>query len=259
MPRIHCSILTLPDDLGTATKLRMIAEAGFDGVQTLPPSPAARASFADAVGAAGLEASACGHLAEDHPAEPVFEAAARAGMTSLNLQVAGYWRDDAWHDARVRELIALSETYQLPFFLETHRHRMTQDPRRTLALLSRHPDLRLCGDFSHYTSAGELVGPWPEEWRDMLHTIAARCGEVHIRLNNGQNIQDPLCEIAPEQQSEFFALWHAAGAQCPDLLHTTELLPASIGYDRPGRDAASLGDIWSDSVQLLSMLRAPRT
>ena len=48
MPRIHCSILTLPDDLGTATKLRMIAEAGFDGVQASPPSPAARASFADA-------------------------------------------------------------------------------------------------------------------------------------------------------------------------------------------------------------------
>jgi sugar phosphate isomerase/epimerase len=255
MPRIHCSILTLPDDLGTAAKLRMIAEAGFDGVQASPPSPAARASFADAVGAAGLEASACGYLAEEHPAEPLFEATVQAGMTSLNLQVAGYWRDDAWHDARVRELITLSETYHLPFFLETHRHRMTQDPRRTLSLLNRHPDLQLCGDFSHYTSAGELAGPWPGEWRDMLHTLAARCGEVHIRLNNGQNIQDPLCEITPEQQSEFLALWRAAGAQCPDLLHTTELLPSSIGYDRPGRDIASLGDIWSDSVRLLSMLR----
>ena len=255
MPKIHCSLLTLAAGRPLDERLRTIAEAGFDGVQTTPPAPRDRSRFTDLLAASALAASACGHLAEDQAAEPLFERAAEAGMVSLNLQVDGYWRDDAWHDARVRELLLLGERYDLPFFLETHRHRLTQDLRRTLALAERHPDLALCGDFSHYTVMAELRAPWPHEWREALYALARRCGEIHVRLNNGQSVQDPLPAVEADQREAFRALWSTASTARPDLLITTELLPAGIGYDQVDLRGRPVGDIWADSVHLLKALR----
>lgn len=251
---VHCSLLTVAVEAPLPARLRRIAEAGFDGVQTLPPEAQARAGFADALVASGLEASGCCHLAEDQPAEPMFERAAAAGMTSLNAQVDGYWRDEDWQDARVAELLDLSARYDLPFFLETHRHRLTQDIRRTLALTERHPTLALCGDFSHYTVMSELRAPWPDEWREALRTLARRCGEIHARVNDGQRVQDPLPLIGTPQQEEFFDLWHTAREAWtgPCFLATTELLPVAIGYDTTDLHGRPVGDIWADSRSLLA-------
>jgi sugar phosphate isomerase/epimerase len=234
----------------------LIAEAGFDGVQAVPPDAQVRGGFVAALSESGLEASGCCHLAEDQPAEPVFERAVAVGMTSLNAQVDGYWRDDDWQDARVTELLDLSARYDLPFFLETHRHRLTQDVRRTLDLVERHPKLALCGDFSHYTVMSELRAPWPDEWRSALHRLARRCGEVHVRLNDGQRVQDPLPLVGVAQREEFFELWRAARATWagPRFLVTTELLPASIGYDSTDLRGRPVGDIWADSRSLLSSI-----
>ncbi|MEU9671697.1 hypothetical protein AB0E25_40540 [Streptomyces bobili] len=250
MARIHCSLLTLPAGLPLPERLARIARAGFDGVQTNPPAPADLPRFAAALAQSGLAASGCFHLPESAPAEPFFERAAAAGMVSLNAQVDGYWRDDAWQDARVHELITLSEQFSLPFFLETHRHRLTQDPRRTLALLDRHPDLLLCGDFSHYTVMSELRAPWPAEWSAALHRLALRCGELHLRLNNGQSVQDPLPAVDRTQRREFEELWRTALDATEDLLLTTELLPAGIEYDRTDLAGTPIGSIWADSLDL---------
>ena len=256
---VHCSVLTLSavEDRVPA-RLRLIADAGFDGVQAVPPDAGTRAAFVEALAESGLEASGCCHLAEDQPAEPVFERAVAAGMTSLNAQVDGYWRDDDWQDARVAELLDLSARYELPFFLETHRHRLTQDIRRTIALTERHPTLVLCGDFSHYTVMSELRAPWPDEWREALRGLARRCGEIHARLNDGQRVQDPLPLVGEAQRDEFFELWRAARAAWagPNFLVTTELLPTSIGYDTTDLHGQPTGDIWADSRSLLAAITA---
>ncbi|MCX5214531.1 hypothetical protein OG689_35625 [Kitasatospora sp. NBC_00240] len=254
---VHCSLLSTelatPLDVG----LRRIAEAGFDGVQTEPPRAADLARFTGLVGEAALAVSGCCGITETQAAEPLFERAAAVGMISLNAQVDGYWRDDDWQDARIRELLDLSEQYRVPFFLETHRHRLTQDVRRTLALVGRHPTLALCGDFSHYTVMSELRAPWPDEWREALRSLAVRCGEIQARLNDGQRVQDPVELVPPAQQDEFFDLWRTARTQWhgPRFLATTELLPRSFGYDTTDLRGRPVGDIWQDSRQLLAELR----
>lgn len=254
--RVHCSLLTVTGEGSLPERLRLIAEAGFDGVQTVPPDTSTLASFAEALAESGLEISGCCHLAEDQPAEPMFERAAEAGMTRLNAQVDGYWRDDDWQDARVMELLDLSSRYSVPFFLETHRHRLTQDIRRTAALMRRHPTLALCGDFSHYAVVSELRAPWPAEWREALRRLARRCGEIHICLNDGQRVQDPLPLIGEAQREEFFDLWRAARESWagPRFLMTTELIPASIGYDTTDLHRRPVGDIWEDSRRLLTAI-----
>ncbi|QMU71687.1 sugar phosphate isomerase/epimerase [Streptacidiphilus sp. P02-A3a] len=262
---VHCSLLStigLPRDTTPAACLRRIADAGFDGVQTNPPADApARRRLGELLDDLGLDASACGGLDEDEDPEPLFERAADAGMISLNAQVNGYWRDDDWQDARVTRLLELSDQYELPFFLETHRHRMTQDIRRTLALVERHPGLVLCGDFSHYTVMSELRAPWPDEWRTALHALAGRCGEVHARVNDGQRVQDPLPLVGDSQRDEFFDLWGTARRtwRGSPFLVTTELLPKQIGYDSTDLLGRPIGDIWQDSRRLLTEVRSRLT
>ena len=83
----------------------------------------------------GLRLGGGGYLRVEDSAEPAFALAAEAGAKYLELQVDGYWKDDAWIVARTLELMKLGETHGVPFFLETHRGRYTQDMRRTLWLL----------------------------------------------------------------------------------------------------------------------------
>ncbi|MET9674655.1 hypothetical protein ABZY68_16390 [Streptomyces sp. NPDC006482] len=73
---------------------------------------------------------------------------------------------------------------------------------------------------------------------------------MHLRLNNGQNVQDPVPAVDPAQRAEFHALWSTALDSTPDLLLTTELLPAAFGYDQLDLDGVPIGDIWTDTLDL---------
>ncbi len=90
----------------------------------------------------------------------------------------------------------------------------------------------------------------------LLTLPAGRCHEVHPRLNNGQNIQDPVPAVGAAQRAEFEALWSTAQDSSPDVLFTTELLPADLGYDHIDLVGAPIGDIWADSLTLLGRYRS---
>ena len=155
--------------------------------------------------------------------------------------------------ARALVIHRLGQQYGVPFYLETHRGRYTQDLRRTLELLERHPDLLLCGDFSHYTVSGELIAPWTGMWRKGLYQVAEKCAVIHARMNAGQRVQDPLLAVPLNQQQEFLELWafaaRAAGKRGqPSFTLTTELLPTDYQYrDKQG---VPVGDVWQDSLEL---------
>ncbi len=147
----------------------------------------------------------------------------------------------------------MGQQYGVPFYLETHRGRYTQDLRRTLEQLERHPDLLLCGDFSHYTVSGELVAPWTGPWRKGLYQVAQKCAVIHARMNAGQRVQDPLLAVPMNQQEEFlelraFAARAAGKRDESSFTLTTELLPTDYQYrDEQG---VPVGDVWQDSLEL---------
>ena len=230
-----------------------IAAVGFGGVDGAPPSADEASDFKAALEAAGLRFGAALYLPETEDPEPVFERAAAVGAHYLEGQIDGYWQSDAWIDARTRQLISLGQQFGVPFYLETHRGRYTQDLRRTPDLLERHPDLLLCGDFSQYTVSGELKAPWTGAWRTGLYQVAERCATTHARMNARQRVQDPLWAVPLAQQHELLELWafasQAAGTigQSSFIL-VTELLP--VDYQYLDQHGVPVGDVWQDSLEL---------
>jgi len=228
---LHCSLGSL-GELGESLdqQLDAVASARFDGVESWIGPDTNPEQLALATKQRNLRLGGAGHLPVEAEPEPLFAAAAKAGALYLELQVDGYWQPDPWILRRTTDLMTLGQKYHLPFFLETHRGRYTQDMRRTLWLLEQLPALQLCGDFSHYASSCELVAPWPPAWKNPLYQIARRCSMIHARMNSGQRVQDPLPTIKPAQQKEFLDAWaeafHAAAANHQkSFTATTELLP----------------------------------
>jgi sugar phosphate isomerase/epimerase len=255
--RYHCSLASLRQfDEPLAAQLERIKAAGFDGVESGLPGDRDAKQFSSLLHGLAMSLGVAAYLPENTDPEPLFERAAAAGALYVEAQVDGYWRDDEWIDDRTRQLIELGERYQVPFLLETHRGRYTQDPRRTLALLGRLPGLRLCGDFSHYTSTSELKAPWPAPWRDAMLQIATRCDIVHVRMNAGQRVQDPLCQVGSQQRAEYLHLYrhalHSGNGQVPFTV-TTELLPPDYQCVDP-RTGEPQGDIWADTKDLLAIV-----
>jgi hypothetical protein len=257
--KVYCntgSLDAMPGD--AAARLAAVREAGFDGIESWPPPREQARAWSAGVADAGLEVGCCAYFPEGADAEPVFATAAACGARYLEAQVDGYWRDDGWVVDRTGSLMDLGGQYRVPFLLETHRGRYTQDMRRTLWLVDQLPDLELWGDFSHYTSMGEIKAPWPEDWKRGLFRIAERCGGLHGRLNNGQRVQDPLPMIRPEQLDAYVTLWrHARDAAAargrPWFVFTTELL--AIDYQLTDLSGARLGDLWTETRELHDLVR----
>ncbi len=232
--------------------LDWLRTAGFDGVEGGVPDldlcPSLRRVYAEADMTLGVVA----YFPEAADPEPLFERAAAAGALYVTGQADGYWRDDAWIIRRTRALIDLGKRYGLPFFLETHRGRYTQDLRRTLWLIEEIPELRLCGDISHYTSSSELKAPWPGEWKQGLLRVAERCGALHGRVNGGQRVQDPLAQISAAQKSEYQSVWRhaftAAEARGERIIFNAELLPPD--YQIEDLAGNPLGNLWEETVAL---------
>lgn len=252
---LHCAFSSIlsPQTFREENPFSQIAAAGFGGVDGAPPPADEASDFKAALEEVGLRFGAALYLPETEDPAPIFERAAAVGAHYLEGQIDGYWQSDTWIDARTRQLITLGQQFGVPFYLETHRGRYTQDLRRTLDLLERHPDLLLCGDFSHYTVSGELKAPWTGAWRTGLYQVAERCAIIHARMNAGQRVQDPLWAVPLTQQHEFLELWSFAvqvagkrGQSSFTLI--TELLPTDYQYlDKYG---VPVGDVWQDSLEL---------
>jgi hypothetical protein len=112
--------------------------------------------------------------------------------------IAGYgFESDAEMDALAWEIIELSNNYQLPIYIETHRASITQDAWRTVQLAHRVPQVRFTGDFSHWFTGQEMLyGDFTarlnrltsvfERVRFLHGRIGSRCC---MQVNIGENLQ----------------------------------------------------------------------
>lgn len=107
----------------------------------------------------------------------------------------------------LEEMTELVTDAGLPFFVETHRGRVTQDLRRTIKVIKKFPKIRFTGDFSHYVVAGEMVGGWGEEVWDAFRKIAKRCCNWHGRIGNGEQVQTDIGDGTNSMCQHFKKLW----------------------------------------------------
>jgi hypothetical protein len=189
-PALRCylnlgTLGTLPDwstapKGDTATVLKAIKAAGYDGVQG--------GSIAD-VKAAGLGVATGDRVNKVGEIGPRAQKWKDEGYECATLHVAWGFEDDAAVDALVNDVIDTSVKTGFPLYIETHRATITNDPWRTIRIANRHPDVRFNGDFSHWYTGSELVYGGVDWKMDLMQPVFDRVRFVHGRIGNPGSMQ----------------------------------------------------------------------
>lgn len=157
---------------------------GFEGVQVtsgMPPGPEAHIQYC------GLD-----RINTPYEADDVAARHAARGDQCITVHVGWGLEDDDEVDRLIEAVLAASEKYQLPIFIETHRATITQDVWRTVKITRRFPGVRFNGDFSHYYCGQELVyGDWNSKLA-FMEPIFERIGFMHGRIASSGWIQAPI-------------------------------------------------------------------
>lgn len=241
--------------------LEMILEAGFDGVQFA--EVATSEQFADCR-ALRLGIAGSGRINCPREASALAEQLAGDGYECATLHVGWGLEDDDEAGRLIESVLDASRCWCIPLYIETHRATIFQDMWRTVRFVQRFPEVRICGDFSHWYTGQEMVYGGFEKKFTFIQPVLERVQFLHGRIGNPGCIQVRI-EANPAQDpiyvSHFKQLWGACfqafcrTAQAGDRIYfTPELLAPDIYYARTflnseGR-AVEESDRWEQSLIL---------
>jgi len=240
-------------------QLARIAAAGFTGVLGSIPAPADRPRWRALLAEHRLAFGAMAFPARPEDLDPVLHAARDFGAAYVNAQVMDGF---VVGEAAVALLGALDERARaagIPFFVETHRGRVTQDLLRTVDYVRQLPDLRLTLDLSHYAVAGEFPGPSPAV-EAAFGALLPRAGSLHARVSNGEQVQvdagdgsrGPAVHFR-RWWTEAMRQWRATAGPGGILPFVPELGPPGYAITRP--EGGEVSDRWAQALVLADLGR----
>ncbi len=235
-------------------QLDQVRQAGFTGFEATAGNEAEADELAGKLQQRGLEIGFAAFATTPDDLKQPIQLALRMKAQYLTAQVNGPLMMSVAEiaDTLVQMHNRVTEA-GLPFFVETHRGRVTQDLQRTVQLLARAPQLRLTGDFSHYVVAGDYGGVWPAEVIDAFGLIASRCGNWHGRIGNGQQVQNDIGDGGGAMARQFVALWRDGFAAWLKEARPGDVLPfcCELGpppYSIVDLDGGEISDRWGQSL-----------
>lgn len=247
----------LSGDLGPT--LAAIAAAGYQGVQVYRPSQA------EAVRVAGLDVAAIGRADTIAALRNFVERWEQTGAAVASVHLGTGFESPADGTRLVEELVALASTTPMELLLETHRATITQDPGRTLHLVSRFPELRFTADLAHwYTGVEMTYGGF--DWKlEAIRPVLERVRLMHGRISSPGCAQE-VVRIGDDRLfvEHFRRLWTEtfrcvrSAADAPSTLpFAPELLPPHAGYARTTRDDLGAereeSDRWEQALLLCDL------
>ena len=156
--------------------------------------------------------------------------------------------------AFVRDAIQASADMGVPLLFETHRHSLTESSYRVRKLIDRVPEIRFCGDLSHYVVGGELGGHSPEEWFQFWGPILDRCLSFQCRISNGEQVQVDVGDGSSKLAQKWVELWSEIlrrwlqKAQPGDFFPVTSELGPPPGYSIVDLKGDEISDRWQQSL-----------
>jgi len=242
-------------------KIRMIAEAGFDG---------ASVDFGDLTFARqatgllrqhGLTWQIEAFISTVEGLKPVLDGARELGGTHINLLpvVRPYRLEECV--PYIEGWRALAAEAGVKLNIETHRNEMTTDLIFTLHLLDRFPDLRLEADLSHFLVGREFWYPISEENHALIHRILDNAWGLQGRVGSREQIQIQIDFPQHRHWVELFLTWWEYGMRSwrrragrdDSLTFLCELGPKE--YAITGPDGYELSDRWAEAQTLKTMVR----
>ena len=252
----------LADEWSREEKVAQIAEAGFDGVEFLMEEKEHREAMVAHCEKYGLKKANIVFPWTSEDFRDDVKAAQDGGAGHINLQPMPMPRTVAECVPYIRECMDIAEEAGIPTFIETHRDRMTTDMYFTLDLMEAIPDMKLCGDLSHFVVAREFAGPpISEENQAYMTQIIERCGLFHGRVASREQVQVPISFPHNQIWLDLFAGWweqgfknfKATAAEDATLTFVCELGPAN--YAMQGADGNELSDRWKEANRIKDLVR----
>lgn len=238
-------------------KVARIAEAGFDGVEFLMEEKDHREALVRLCDRHGLRRSnivfpwTSAEFADDI-------AAARAGGAShINLQPMPITRTVAAVVPYIVRCIDMAAAAGYELFFETHRDRTTTDMCFTLDLIDAVPDMRLCGDLSHFLVGREFAGPpISEQSQRSMEQILQRCDAFHGRVASREQVQVSVSFPHNQVWFDLFAGWWEHGMRAfrsradrdGTFPFVVELGPPT--YAIQGPDGEEMSDRWAEALMI---------
>lgn len=238
-------------------KLAKIAEAGFDGVEYLMEDADHRKAMTPLCDKYGLDRSNIVFPWKPEEFTADIAAAKDGGASHINLQPMPITRTVAEAVSYIVRCHDMAAEAGYELFFETHRDRTTTDMYFTLDLIDAVPDMRLCGDLSHFLVGREFAGPpISEQNQKYMEQILERCGAFHGRVASREQVQVSISFPHNEVWFDLFAGWwehgmrHArANAGADDVFHfVVELGPPM--YAIQGANGEELSDRWEETIMI---------
>jgi len=234
-------------------KLEQLRSAGFDGFEANESDEVKAKVLGQTLRDAGFRFGWQAYPTEAKDVKPALNAALAAGADYLTAQVLGSMKRLPQIVEVIDELYDIVNSAGLPFFVETHRGRVTQDLIRTTRLIRRVPRVRFTGDFSHYVIAGELGGTWPDDVQAAFNKIARRCGNWHGRIGNGEQVQNDIGDGSGLMSQQFKKLWTYGFAEWLKRARPGDVLgfQPELGppdYSIRDLDGNEISDRWEQSL-----------
>ncbi|WP_027527878.1 sugar phosphate isomerase/epimerase [Bradyrhizobium sp. Ec3.3] len=241
--------------------LRMIKEAGFDGISASCIDAATVAMIARALDGTGLAVEGMCFPKTVDDLKAALDLGAQLGIMHLNVQPNVRPRRIADCIPLLEGWIRLAQEAGMPIYFETHRNRMTTDLLFTLDLIDRMPEMRILADLSHVLVGREFWYPISDEDEELVRHVLDRTWAFHGRVASREQIQVEITFPQHKIWVDLFLRWWEYGFRCwrkraaadAILSFTCELGPRPYAItDRQGNDTT---DRWQEALLLKSLVR----
>ncbi|MBP1995970.1 sugar phosphate isomerase/epimerase family protein [Paenibacillus eucommiae] len=191
-------------------KFEQIAKAGFTGILGRLPAPAEAEQWRKLLDEYGFSFGIQSFPESREDLGLLMRQAKDFGVQYVNSQVADSFLIGAAAIQLLRELNEEACSAQIPYFIETHRGKVTQDLLRTVDYIQAVGDLRLTIDFSHYVLAGEM-NEAAVKAEPFFEKLLQRTSAIHARVSNGQQIQVDIGAAGEHPMVPYFMRWWKRG------------------------------------------------
>jgi sugar phosphate isomerase/epimerase len=186
-------------------RLRKFAAAGYDGVEcaTVDLEPS---EFGDLCAELGLDYVAMMFCDDEASFRAQLERIKRTRPILINCHPGR----DRYDFARGRESTQRlgDGARSTPLVFETHRTRLLYSPWTTARYLEALPELRICADFSHFTTVAESALTQPG-YSELMDLAISRADHIHARVGyeHGPQVPDPRVGKGLRWTERFEAWW----------------------------------------------------
>lgn len=187
-------------------RLEIYKEAGYDGVEcaNIGMEPEA---FSDKMGELGLDYVAMMFCDDEQQFRDQLEDVKKTKPILINCHPG---RDHFSLERGIeffKNVMEMAQEVEAQVVYETHRTRCLYAPWTTARFLEAIPELRICADFSHFTTVaeGDMTGPI---YKDFMDIAISRCDHIHARVGYTQGPQVPDARVGEGLTwTEHFEKW----------------------------------------------------